>query len=228
MRALFQLILAMALLPLATPPRAMAQDEADPTVYVVSYIEVAPATKDTTATLLKQLADASRKDAGVMRFEVLQRTAPSNQFLILETWKDQQALDAHAAAAHAKQFRDKIEPMLIAPIDDRFCIGTSVAPAQSAAGAIYVVTHVDVAPPNRDKIIIAFKALVGPSRKDAGALRFDVVQQKNRTNHFKMIETWKDQASDDAHEIAAHTKQFRDALGPLTGALYDQRWYKAL
>ena len=40
--------------------------------------------------------------------------------------------------------------------------------------------------------------------------------------------SWKDQASDDAHEIAAHTKQFRDALGPLTGALYDQRWYTAL
>jgi quinol monooxygenase YgiN len=227
MRVLFQLILAMALLPFAVPPQAMAQDENDPTMYVVTYIEVAPAQKDAAAGLLRQLADASRKEAGAMRFEVLQRTAQPNQFMILETWKDQQALDAHAAAG-AKQFREKVEPMLIAPIDDRFCIGTAVAAAQSAPGAVYVVTHVDVAPPNRDKIIVAFKALVGPSRKDAGNLRFDVVQQKNRTNHFKMIESWKDQASDDAHEIAAHTKQFRDTLGPLTGALYDQRWYKAL
>ena len=43
-----------------------------------------------------------------------------------------------------------------------------------------------------------------------------------------MVEAWSDQAADDAHEIAAHTKEFRAALGPLTGALYDQRWYKAL
>ena len=59
-------------------------------------------------------------------------------------------------------------------------------------------------------------------------MRFDVVQQKARTNHFKMLEVWKDQAADDAHEIAPHTKAFRDSLLPLTGALYDQRWYKAL
>jgi len=148
--------------------------------------------------------------------------------MVLEVWKDQQALDAHGTAAHSKQFRDKIAPMLIAPIDDRLLLAIAVAPAQSAPGALYVVTHVDVAPPNRDKIVVAFNALVGPSRKDAGNLRFDVVQQTNRSNHFSMIEAWKDQASDDAHEMAAHTKQFRDTLTPLTGALYDQRWYRSL
>ena len=97
MRALFQLILAMALLPLATPPQAMAQDENDPTVQVVSYIEVAPTTKEATATLLKQLADASRKDAGAMRFEVLQRTAPSNQFA------DPRDLEGPAGARRARR-----------------------------------------------------------------------------------------------------------------------------
>src|SRR5215470_17116404 len=48
MRVLFQLILAMALLPFALP-QAMAQDENDPTMYVVTYIEVAPAQKDAAA-----------------------------------------------------------------------------------------------------------------------------------------------------------------------------------
>jgi hypothetical protein len=32
----------------------------------------------------------------------------------------------------------------------------------------------------------------------------------------------------DAHEIDSHTKDFRKVLGSATGALYDQRWYKAL
>jgi quinol monooxygenase YgiN len=228
MRTFVQLVLTMALLPLAGASSAMAQESADPTRYVVSYVEVAPAMKESTAGLLRQLADASRKDPGAMRFEVLERTAPSNQFMILEVWKDQQALDAHGAAAHTRQFRDKIASMLTAPIDDRVLLPIAVGPAQSAPGAIYVVTHVDVAPPNRDKIIVAFNALVSPSRKDAGNLRFDVTQQTNRNNHFSMIEVWRDRASDDAHEITAHTKQFRDTLTPLTGALYDQRWYTAL
>ena len=132
MRSFVPVVLTMALLPLAMAPQTKAQEGADPTRYAVSYVEVAPAMKDATATLLRQLAEASRKDPGAMRFEVLQRTAPTNQFMILEIWKDQQALDAHGATAHAKQFRDKIAPMLIAPIDDRILLAITAAPAQSA------------------------------------------------------------------------------------------------
>ena len=80
----------------------------------------------------------------------------------------------------------------------------------------------------RDKVLPALTALSGSSRKDAGNLRFDVVHQKNRTNHFTVVEVWKDQRSNDAHELAAHTRAFRAALTPITGALYDQRWYKPL
>ena len=72
----------------------MRQDAA---VYVVSYIDVAPATRGTAAGLLRQLAIASRKDEGNTRFEILQRMAPGNQFAIVAIWKDQKAYDAHMA-----------------------------------------------------------------------------------------------------------------------------------
>jgi quinol monooxygenase YgiN len=227
MRLMFVVMLAMAMMPMAPTPKAAAE-AADQMAYMVTYLEVTPAAKGQAATLLKQLAAASKQDAGLVRFEVLQRTTPSNQFVILEAWKDQAALDAHAAAAHAKQFREKLTPLLIAPIDDRLSIAISTAPPQNARAALYVVTHVDVGPPNRDKAVVALNALADPSRKEAGNLRFDVLQQKARSNHFTVTEVWKDQRSNDAHEIAAHTKDFRAALGPLTGALYDQRWYKPL
>ena len=35
-------------------------------------------------------------------------------------------------------------------------------------------------------------------------------------------------AANDTHELAAHTREFRGVLTPITGALYDQRWYKAM
>ena len=135
MRQAFQLMLALVPLVLASAPAAHAQGTADPTVYVVRYIEVMPAAQEKSAGLLKQLAEASRKEAGVVRFDVLQRTAPASHFATFEVWKDQPSLDAHAAAAH-KQFLDAVQPLLIAPVDDRPCIGFDVAPAQSAAGAI--------------------------------------------------------------------------------------------
>src|SRR6266571_2443375 len=108
MRAIFHLILGMALLPLATPSRATAQEAADPTLYVVSYIEVVPAMKDATATLLRQLAEASRKDAGSLRFDVVQQKARTNHFKMIEVWKDQASDDAHEIAAHTKAFRDAL------------------------------------------------------------------------------------------------------------------------
>ena len=230
MRPYLRVMLAMALLGLATVRPAPAQQEAsDPTITLVTYIDVAPAAKDQAAALAHQLAEASRKDAGVVRFEALQRTIPSNQFVIVSVWKDQAALDAHAASAHEKLFRDKMGPLLIAPIDDRPCVTAHVAASGAVPpGSVYVVTHVDVPRNVRDKILPALATLATTSRKDNGNLRFDVVYQKARTNHFTVVEVWKDQVADDAHELAAHTREFRKVLTPITGALYDQRWYKAL
>src|SRR5215510_3138259 len=138
----FYVILAVILIPLAATPPAHAQN--DPTIHMISYIDVAPAAMDRAAGLLRPLAEASRKDAGNLLFQILQRTAPTHQFVIVATWKDQQALDAHDAAAHNKQFRSQINPHLIAPIDDRLCIPTFVAAQKAGDSLVYVVTHVDV------------------------------------------------------------------------------------
>ena len=219
-------VLALALVPLVAAQPARAQS--DPTMHMVTYIDVAPAAKDQAAALLRPLAEASRKDAGNLLFQILQRTAPTHQFVTVATWKDQQAVDAHDAAAHSKQFRSQIDPLLIGPIDDRLCIPAFVAAQKGGDSSVYVVTHVDVPGNVRDKILPALEALAEQSRKEAGNLRFDVSYQKSRTNHFTVMEVWKDQAADDTHELAAHTRAFRGVLTPITGALYDQRWYRSM
>ena len=95
-------------------------------------------------------------------------------------------------------------------------------------GALIAVSHVDVIPPKKDDGIAALKTLADPTRKDNGNIRFDVYQQKSRPNHFTVVEVWRDQKGAESHETAPHTKQFRQVLGAATGALYDQRWYRAL
>jgi quinol monooxygenase YgiN len=226
MRLALSLLLAMVLTPIVSIPSAHAQDAA---VYVVSYIDVAPAARTPAAGALRQLANASRKDDGNMRYQVLQRVAPSNQFAIVAVWKDQKAYEAHLAAAHSKEFRDKIKPSLISAIDDRVHTGMETgAGATTGAGPLYVVTHVDVPPPRKDECIAALKTLVTESRKEIGAMRFEVFQQGNRPNHFTVVEVWKDQRAYDRHITAAHTRQFRDQLTPMSGALYDERLYRAL
>jgi quinol monooxygenase YgiN len=222
-RRLLRLVIVVAIA-CALPPALHAQN--DSTLYVVTYVEAAPASQGRVAALLKQLADASRKE-GPVGYEVLQRTTDSNQFVILETWKDQPALDMHAGAPHTRQFREQVAPLLLAPIDERLCVATTVAPLREGRGTVYVVTHVDVAG-GRDTTAAFIQTLAEQSRKDAGNVRFDAVHQKARTNHFTVIEAWADQKSNDDHQRAAHTRTFRTQLAPILGALYDQRSYKPL
>ena len=59
-------------------------------------------------------------------------------------------------------------------------------------------------------------------------LRFDVLQQDSRPNHFTVVETWRDEVAYDAHMMAEHTREYRRKLTPMAGALYDERLYEAL
>jgi len=59
-------------------------------------------------------------------------------------------------------------------------------------------------------------------------VRFVVAQQTGRPNYFTVSEIWADRTSFDAHQAAAQTRHFRDGLGPMLGALYDQRIYRAV
>jgi quinol monooxygenase YgiN len=218
---------AMAILSAGMVANAHAQGGA---VYLVTYVDVMPNSVPAGSTLLKTYRDASRKEDGNQRFEVLQEMARPNRFLMLETWKDQAALDAHAKAAPTTQFRDKLKAIQNAPYDERVNSGMFVGAVDTPkeSGAIFVATHVDVIPPRKDECIAILKAMSADTPKDAGNLRYEVLQQPNRTNHFTVTEAWKDKASLDAHAGADHTRQFRDKLAPMAGALYDERFYQLI
>lgn len=218
---------------LTVAPHAPAQTEPPPgPAYLVTYIEVAPAASGKTLGLLRTLRAAARKADGAVRFEVFQRRERPNHFAMVESWRDAAARDAHLAAAHTKQFREAIQPLLIAGWDERPHLGLDVGPAHAAAGAkgatVFAVTHVDFIPPKKDEGIAALKAIADPSRQEPGNLRYDILQQSSRPNHLTLVEAWRDHKALEAHEVAAHTARFRDVSTPMSGALFDQRLYRAI
>jgi quinol monooxygenase YgiN len=220
---------------LALPVLGFAQvgraDEASAAaIYLVSYIEVMPPSRNEAVALLRQYREASRKDAGNMRLEVLQQRDRPDHYALVEVWQDQQTLDAHNTAMHTTQLREMLQPLRASPFDVRLHKGLALGamPAASAAGTIYVVTHADAIPPGKDEAIALLKQLAETSRKDAGNVRFEVLQQSSRQNHCTIVEIWQDQQALDAHTMAAHTRQFREQFQPLSGSLYDERLYTAL
>jgi len=195
--------------------------------HVVTYVELGPRAKAEGAALLRGWRDAQRRSTGNLRAEVVQSPTRPGQFVIVAAWRNKAAFDAHAEAA--APFREKLSALRNSPLDDRLHSGLSTGePGAASAGALYVVTHVDVVPPRREETEAALRALAQANRAAEGNLRFDVLQQINRLNHFTVVETWRSRQAYDANSMSAHQREFRDKLAPMAGALYDERLYEAL
>jgi quinol monooxygenase YgiN len=227
---LSHLIAGVAALLLATMQPINAEDAVNTSVYVVTYFEVAPPAAAQSATLAQYYADVSRKEAGSAAYEVLAEIGRRNRLAIVEAWRDEHAYETHDVAASTTAFREKLQPLLISGAGGRVLSGFSVAAPIGRPGrqAVYVLTHVDVPPPQKDQAIELLKALSAAARKDNGNLWFDVLQQNDRPNHFTLFEGWHNRRTFDASIMAAHTKEFRQKLNPLEGALYDERLYQAV
>ena len=202
--------------------------QAQATFFTVTYVEVSPkATRPATA-LLKSYVAAGKKDDGNVSLELLKGIHRPAWFTVVGAWKDQKAYEAHAATAHTKSMNEKIQEHVAAPNDTRQHSGLAVTAAKSGKAGVCAVTHVDSIPPQRENGTAAVKQLAEDSRKHEGNLRFDVLVQTNRPNHFTVVECWKDRKAFDAHVAAKEAKDFRNKLVAMTGALYDERLYKAV
>jgi quinol monooxygenase YgiN len=105
----------------------------------------------------------------------------------------------------------------------------SPAVAQDADERLYVVTHVDVLGPNgaaeAAKMLHQFAA---ESRNDQGSVRFEVLRDPDRLNHFTIVEVWRSRQDFESHLAASHTRAFREKLQPMLGSPFDERLHKLL
>jgi quinol monooxygenase YgiN len=209
--------------------QAQPDAQADKTFYAVSYVETRSSSTREATDALHRYRDASRKVDGVVRIEFFEQVGRPGHFVVLETWRDQQAFDAKDAAIQ-KQLLTALQSIRVSDYDQRPY--KTLATARGSAGdgqAVYVVSHVDVAPNLQTSPPgPLLTSLAEASRKEPGNLRFDVVQHTMRANHYTVIEGWRNQQALDAHVAAAHTRQYRDTLQPMTGSPLDERVYKPI
>jgi quinol monooxygenase YgiN len=112
MRFLFAALTSLLLLASVS---ASAQDR----LYVVTYIDLMPQFADDGSKVLQQYASDCRKEKGVVRFELFHDIGRKNHFTMVGAWENRAAFDAHLAADHTTQFREKLQPMLGSPFDER-------------------------------------------------------------------------------------------------------------
>ncbi len=217
-----------AALALVLAQQTSAQDES--AAFVVTYIEVSPSSVEQAVRLISAEVEAGRGDAGNMLLEALQRIDRPNHFVLLETWTSPEAQQSHWESDRTTAFRDALAPLLYSPYDERLHI-EMVADTQYSeptADAVYAVTHVDVTPNNVEPAREHLQTMAAASLAEAGNERFEVLVQSNRMNHFSVVERWENAEAHLEHIDAAHSREFRSSVYPLSGALYDERLYRAL
>src|SRR5688572_12366761 len=202
-----------------------AQAPADTAVYAVAYVDVMPSGRAAAVTALKAYRDASAREAGHMRVDLFEQVGRPGHFAVVETWRDQGAIDSHTSGAAARQLQQALAPLRVSGYDERPYKPLSVG-APRAGGAVHVVSHVDIAGAgNLAGAAPMLQKLAEASRNQAGNLRFDVLQHVMRANHFTVVESWANQAALDGHAAAPSTRQYRDVLQPMSGSPLDERVY---
>ena len=100
-----------------------------------------------------------------------------------------------------------------------------VAPAKAGKDAIFVVTHVDVLPPEKDNAANALEQLADGGRRQTGNLQLaagTTGEPLHRGGILGQPEPF-GRAGNSRRKPAIRMK-----LGPMAGALYDEQLYKAM
>jgi len=104
-------------------PVALRAQEPGQQLYVVTHVDLAGPNAAAEGTkLLEEFATDSRKDKGSVRFELLREVSRLNHLTMVQVWQTRADFEAHQAAAHTKMFREKIQPLLGGPLDERLHI----------------------------------------------------------------------------------------------------------
>lgn len=90
-----------------------------PTLPVVARIVAKPGKEDALKAILLEVVVTTRGETGCRRYELLQSSGEPTEFLTLEEWADEAAIDAHLASAHVQRALTQAQELLAAAPDIR-------------------------------------------------------------------------------------------------------------
>jgi len=93
-------------------------DKSSRGIFVITHVDIGGQGTN-AADLLRNLAEASRKEEGNLRFDVLQHAMRANHFTVIEEWQTAKTMQAHVAATHTKEYRNSLGPIAGSPLDER-------------------------------------------------------------------------------------------------------------
>ena len=82
---------------------------------VLVHVNVRPDTISAFETATEENARQSRREPGVVRFDVLRQHDDPTRFVFVEVYRDAEAAVAHKATEHYLTWRDVVAPLMAEP-----------------------------------------------------------------------------------------------------------------
>ncbi len=202
-------------------------------VFVTTFVEVIPGAAGQAAGFLREYRAASRREPGLLEGDVYEEIGTPSRFVTNEVWQDMGAYRAHMDGTARGALWEELKPIEFGPPDPRMHYAHFVSERTAAppAGSIFILSHLDVTPPQVPTLLELMNPLTEDSAKEPGSEIYEIIRQGQTPgtgNHFRLFEVWSSEKAWEDHNMAAHTQTFRNRLAPLLGTPYDQRKYTRL
>ena len=79
------------------------------------FVDVKPENVEAFRAITVYNHDNTRKEAGNVRFDVLQSNADPTKFTLVEVFRDEDAAKFHKTTAHYLRWRDEVAPYMASP-----------------------------------------------------------------------------------------------------------------
>jgi quinol monooxygenase YgiN len=89
-------------------------------IVVVGRVQTDADRRDALIQVGQAVARASREEQGCISYRVYQDTELENEFVFVEEWENDEALQRHFATSHIREFMQAIPPTIVAPPDVKF------------------------------------------------------------------------------------------------------------
>ena len=79
------------------------------------HVHVKPESVEAFIVATRRNAEASLREPGIARFDVLRLESDPNRFVLIEAYRDDGAPARHKETAHYAEWRDTVAPMMAEP-----------------------------------------------------------------------------------------------------------------
>jgi quinol monooxygenase YgiN len=88
-------------------------------IIIHAALQVKPERREQFLTETESLLAGTRVEEGNLLYELYEKVGEENSFMMIEQWRDAEAVSSHNTSAHFTAFAAKADEFLAAPLDVR-------------------------------------------------------------------------------------------------------------